>query len=187
MRIIAGTARGRQIRTLQGLDTRPTLDRVREAVFGSLQFDIPGSTVLDLFSGSGGMGLEALSRGAQKVVCNDLNPACVAIIRENAESLGLQQPVLLQLDYNQAISRVKEMGLRFDFVFLDPPYASGFGEKAVRRLFEEKLVLPGGRVILEHAAEDKPEVAVPGLTRCRRTRKFGSCAVTEIEEDAANE
>ena len=84
MRIISGTARGRQFDAPAGKDTRPTLDRVKESIFGSIQFDIPDSCVLDLFSGSGNLGLEAASRGAKKVICNDYNRDCAEQIRKNA-------------------------------------------------------------------------------------------------------
>ena len=160
--MIAGSARGRQFDALPGLDTRPTLDRVKEAVFGSLQFDLPGSHVLDLFSGSGNLGLEAASRGASLVVCNDQSPACAQLIRKNARDLRLMERVtVLQFDYRVAIERLTASGVRFDFAFLDPPYASGFGV---------------------HAAADELQ-AVPGVMRLRRTKKFGKCAVSEMEYD----
>ena len=89
LRIIAGSCRGRIFEAPKGLSTRPTLDRVKEAVFGSVQFQVPGAVVLDLFSGSGNMGLEAASRGASRVVCVDHDPACAALIRRNGEKLGL--------------------------------------------------------------------------------------------------
>ena len=88
MRIVGGSARGRKIDAPEGLSTRPTLDRVRESIFGSLQFDIPGAEVLDLFGGSGAMGLEALSRGAARAVFNDADAAAVRLITANAEKLG---------------------------------------------------------------------------------------------------
>lgn len=183
MRIIAGSARGRQFDALPGLDTRPTLDRVKEAVFGSLQFDLPGSHVLDLFSGSGNLGLEAASRGAALVVCNDQSPACAQLIRKNARDLRLHERVtVLQLDYRAAIERLAVSGARFDFAFLDPPYASGFGADAAERLFRAGLMRRGGLVLLEHAAADEPR-AVPGVMRLRRTKKFGKCAVSELTFD----
>ena len=93
MRIIAGSAKGRSFDAPQGRDTRPTLDRVKEAIFGSIQFQMPGATVLDLFSGSGNMGLEALSRGAAAAYCVDASPECAALIRQNGEKLGLTEGI----------------------------------------------------------------------------------------------
>ena len=183
VRIIAGTARGRKLETLEGLETRPTLDRVKEAVFGSLQFSIPYAEVLDLFSGSGNLGLEAASRGAKRVVLNDRNPACVEIIRRNVETLGFSDIArTMNLDYAAAIDRLKADGASFDLAFLDPPYREGLSEDAVRQLFSNGLIRPGGIVVLEHAAELPPKDA-PGVYRVKRTRRFGKCGYSLIEED----
>ena len=199
VRIIAGTARGRKIETLEGMETRPTLDRVKEAVFGSLQFRIPYARVLDLFAGSGNLGLEALSRGAKRVVLNDRNPACVEIIRRNVETLGFSdvaavgEQIAAQLegkaftvcgggDSAAAIEKLRSESEAFDMAFLDPPYREGLSEDAVRRLFESHLILPGGTVVLEHAAELVPKDA-PGIYRIVRTKRFGKCGYSLIEED----
>ncbi len=183
VRIIAGTARGRKLETLDGLETRPTLDRVKEAFFGSLQFRIPYAEVLDLFAGSGSLGLEALSRGAKRVVLNDRNPDCVGIIRRNVDSLGFSEAArTMNLDYSAAISRLKTDGETFDLAFLDPPYREGLSEDAVRKLFENGLIRPGGVVVLEHAPELAPK-DVPGVYRVKRTKRFGKCGYSLIEED----
>lgn len=183
VRIIAGTARGRKIETLEGMETRPTLDRVKEAVFGSLQFRIPYARVLDLFAGSGNLGLEAISRGAKRVVLNDRNPACIGIIRRNIETLGFSDAArTMNLDYAAAIARLSSEGEAFDLAFLDPPYREGLSEDAVKRLFEARLILPGGTVVLEHAAELPPN-GVPGVYRVVRTKRFGKCGYSLIEED----
>ena len=183
VRIIAGTARGRKLETLEGMETRPTLDRVKEAVFGSLQFRIPYAAVLDLFAGSGNLGLEAASRGAKRVVLNDRNPACAEIIRRNIETLGFSEIArTMNLDYVAAIDRLGAEGEAFDLAFLDPPYREGLSEDAVRRLFESRLILPGGTVVLEHAAELAPKDE-PGVYRVTRTKRFGKCGYSFIEED----
>lgn len=186
MRIIAGSARGRQIEALPGLATRPTLDRVKEAMFGALQFDLPGSHVLDLFSGSGNLGLEAASRGAKLVICNDASADCATLIRKNAAAVRLSDVVtVMQLDYREAIRRLVISGVRFDFAFLDAPYASGFAVDAARLLFSEGLMQPQGLVLIEHSSSYAPPDDVPGVMRRRRTRKFGACAVSEMERDEA--
>lgn len=183
VRIIAGTARGRKLETLEGMETRPTLDRVKEAVFGSLQFRIPYARVLDLFAGSGNLGLEAISRGATRVVLNDRNPACIEIIRRNIETLGFSEIArAMNLDYAAAIERLSSEGETFDLAFLDPPYREGLSEDAVRRLFGSHLILPGGTVVLEHAAELVPK-DMPGVYRVVRTKRFGKCGYSLIEED----
>ena len=184
MRIVAGTARGRVIESIDGLSTRPTLDRVREAVFGSLQFRIPGAAFLDLFSGSGAMGLEAASRGAGFVLMNDASPACITKIRENAQACGLTGKITLwNLDWEAALSGCSRCGYRFDIVYLDPPYASGFSPLAAARLFENGLMADDGTVLIEHPSADPvPEVPCMGII-ARRTRKYGKCAVTEYVKE----
>ena len=183
VRIIAGAARGRKLDTLEGLETRPTLDRVKEAMFGSLQFRLPHAAVLDLFSGSGTLGLEAASRGAKRVVFNDRNPACVSIIRKNIDSLHLDtQTAVWNLDYAAAIEQLQHAGETFDLAFLDPPYREGISEDALLRLFAARLIRPGGCVALEHAAELVPQ-SKPGVFQVRKTKRFGKCGYSLIEED----
>jgi len=136
LRIIAGSARGRQFDAPPGSNTRPTLDRVKESMFGSIQFDIPDSTVLDLFSGSGNLGLEAASRGAKRVICNDYDRTCAELIQKNAEKLKLDSIVCVTCkDYVACLSDLKRMGERFDFVFLDPPYQEGAAKVAIEAIF----------------------------------------------------
>ena len=183
VRIISGTARGRKIETREGMETRPTLDRVKEAIFGSVQFSVPYAEVLDLFSGSGNLGLEACSRGAKLAVLNDRDAQCTAIIRRNAETLGFLDRVrVLNLDYAAAIDRLRSEGASFDLALLDPPYREGISEDAVRRLFESGLIKPDGLVILEHAADLAPQ-GIEGVYRVRRSKKFGRCGYSLIEED----
>lgn len=181
MRIIAGTARGRKLETPAGMDTRPTLDRVKEALFGSVQFDLPGSTVLDLFSGSGSLGLEAASRGAKLVYLNDHNPECVRCIRENARVTGLSDTVrILSQDYRNAIDSLFAQGILFDLVFLDAPYADGTAQDAAERLFRADMLTDRGYIVLEHAHELPPH-DVEGLLRIRKTKKYGICAFSVLE------
>ncbi len=180
MRIIAGSARGRSFDAPAGRDTRPTLDRVKEAIFGSIQFQVPGATVLDLFSGSGNMGLEALSRGAAEAVCVDASVACAALIRRNAEKLGLTDGLrVLNMDFRSALSAMKAQGSQVDIVFLDPPYASGFAAEAVKTLFGEALLSRSGTVIVEHAWDLPPELG-EGPWEALRVKKYGACGVTTL-------
>ena len=180
MRIIAGSAKGRRFDAPQGRDTRPTLDRVKEAIFGSIQFQVPGATVLDLFSGSGNMGLEALSRGAQKAICVDLSPACASLIRSNGEKLGLTEGLqVLCADYGAALSSLSREGIQADIVFLDPPYASSFAEDAIERIFREGLLKPNGTLIAEHAFDQPPKLG-EGPWQVARVKKYGVCGVTTL-------
>lgn len=180
MRIIAGSARGRSFDAPQGRDTRPTLDRVKEAIFGSIQFQVPGAVVLDLFSGSGNMGLEALSRGAAEAICVDASPTCAALIRKNGQKLGLLEGLTVRnADYRSALSDLASRKQTVDIVFLDPPYASGFAADAAERVFREGLLGPNGIVIVEHAF-DQPPVLGEGPWQVARVKKYGVCGVTTL-------
>ena len=182
MRIIAGSARGRTFDAPKGTDTRPTLDRVKEAMFGMLQFEIPGADVLDLFSGSGNLGLEALSRGARSAVLNDASHGCVQIIRRNVEKLGFGgRTVVTELDYAACIERMRREGRSFRFAFLDAPYADGTAAKAAVGLIEGGLIEPGGRILLEHAYAMPPELPET-VAVIEKTRKYGICAFSVIRE-----
>ena len=147
MRIIAGSCKGRPILAPKGMDTRPTLDRVKESLFGIIQFQLYGKTVLDLFAGSGNLGLEALSRGASF--------AAVKVIRANIEKLGFEQKsVVMNVDFAQAIRSLSAR--RFDIVFLDPPYRAGLMEKALNELSTAGILNEGAMVIAEHDAHIAP-------------------------------
>ncbi len=178
LRIIAGSARGRRFDAPKGMDTRPTLDRVKESVFGMLQFDIPGSAVLDLFSGSGNLGLEAASRGAERVVCNDHSRECSEQIEKNAKLLGLGGVVRTQCkDYAVCLNDLARSGERFDFVFLDAPYADKTAQKAADMVFDLDLLRPRGRVVVEHDAKIPPVLTHPSAEPAR-TKQYGGCAVS---------
>lgn len=155
MRIIAGMARGRTFDAPQGLDTRPTLDRVRENVFNILQMKVRQAQVLDLFSGSGAMAFEAISRGAEAAVLVDRDRAANAVECRNAEKLRMADRCrILNCDWQQALRMLAAEGARFDAVFLDPPYAM----HDLTAVFEAlKGVLAEDAVILlEHEAKTFP-------------------------------
>lgn len=182
VRIIAGTARGRKLETPEGLDTRPTLDRVKEAAFGSLQFSVPYSRVLDLFSGSGNLGLEAASRGASFVVMNDRSAECARIIRGNAARLGFGNVTrVLNCDYLAAIDLLKREGERFDIVFLDAPYRDGTAQLACEQLFSRGMIRPGGTVMIEFGTDLPEPHAVEGLFRIRTVKRYGKCGFVLAE------
>ena len=190
MRIIAGSARGRAFEAPTGKDTRPTLDRVKESLFGSIQFDIPDSRVLDLFSGSGNLGFEAASRGAKKVVCNDHNRTCAELIMKNAKHLQLDSIVQVTTkDYAACLRDLARAGERFDFVFLDAPYQEGTAQLAAELVFTLDLLAEDGRVFLEHAEKQPPTLTTP-LAKLRQTKRYGSCAITTYirsSEEAKNQ
>ncbi len=151
MRVIAGRLRGRTIRVPEGKATRPTSDRVRESLFARLG-DLSGCRVLDLFAGSGALGIEALSRGAASLVSVESAHRAAVTIRRNFADLGLvEKTQLMRMKCSVALARLGEQGARFDLVFLDPPYAEGVLEQTLVALAHEGLMASGGVVVAEGA------------------------------------
>lgn len=156
MRIITGKARGKKLSAPEGLSTRPTSDRAKEAVFSVLQFSIAGRHVLDLFAGSGQMALEALSRGAASAVAVDISDEAIAVIRKNAAASGLEDGLTaVKSDALKWIERRKETGGEgFDIVFADPPYRACLLPPALSALARSGLLNPGATVVCESAAPE---------------------------------
>ena len=153
MRIITGSAKGIRLKTLDGEITRPTAERVKEAVFSMLQFDIEGRSVLDLFAGSGQMALEALSRGAASATLIDKSADAVKIIEDNAKKCRFYDSCeIRRLDYLDYLKRNR--GEKFDIVFLDPPYALHFYAPALRALLENDMLKPTSLIVCE-SGEDQ--------------------------------
>ncbi|MBR5805026.1 MAG: 16S rRNA (guanine(966)-N(2))-methyltransferase RsmD [Clostridia bacterium] len=181
MRIITGKAKGKVLTAPAGLETRPTLDRVKEALFGSIQFELEDAAVLDLFSGSGNIGLEAASRGARIAVLNDSSAEAVACIRRNTKVTGLSDNVeIMQKDFREAVRFLAGRGDRFDFVFIDAPFRTGLASEAAGLVFSEGLVGPGGSVFVEHASGDVPE-AVPGMYDIEKTKRYGASSYSLLK------
>ena len=166
MRIIAGKHRGRVLKEFKGREIRPTADRAKEAIFNILQTDIYGSSFLDLFCGTGNMGVEALSRGAEKVVMVDSSSASVAIAKFNVDMIKENAEVILA-DAFTFVSTTRE---KFDIIFLDPPYDID-GAPILTAIAENKLLKEGGVVIYERS-EDFKVGEVKGLT-LKNIRKYG--------------
>lgn len=149
MRIITGTARGVRLASLEGVTTRPTAERVKEALFSSIQFEIEGRTVLDLFGGSGQLGLEALSRGASRAMFVDSSPEAMAIIKENAKKTGFFEACrFLISDYRSYLRKAAGRDT-YHLIFLDPPYASELVGDALSRILAGKLAAPGCLFVCE--------------------------------------
>ena len=156
MRIIAGEYRSRKIETRSGNETRPTLDKVREAVFSSLGGMFDGGTVLDLYAGSGANGLEALSRGYDYAVFADISKDAINIIRKNIESLRCQEKTkIFHMPDKKVLSLLKAEGLRFDLVYLDPPYAGQHNDEILEYLQENNMITDRGVVVIESAKKDE--------------------------------
>ncbi len=158
MRVIAGKARRLPLVTPQGKNTRPTTDRTKETLFNVIQEEVPGSRFLDLFSGSGAIGIEALSRGAEHAVFVEFGREPVSCIKTNLAKTKLQgQATVLPIEVTYAITKLSKMGQVFDIVFADPPYKSGFEPKIAEILSHSSVVRPGSLVIFESSRETKPD------------------------------
>ena len=154
MRVIAGSARGRRLKTLEGMDVRPTTDKVKEAIFSAIQFDLPDAAVLDLFAGSGQMGIEALSRGASKAVFIEKNPKAVECIRQNLKTTHLEEKALvMSCDVISAITRLEGKEYLFDTVFMDPPYYCLWEKQVLTALKDSDLINEDTLIIVEASLE----------------------------------
>ncbi len=179
MRIITGSARGTKLVTLEGLETRPTSETVKEAVFSMIQFELEDRRILDLFSGSGQMGLEALSRGAAKATLIDLNPDAVKIIRQNAQKAKLYDKcVILSSDCRRVMKGISGKE-KFDIIFIDPPYAAKAIPDILRDLIKYDLIEENGIIICEDDSSKPYELE--GLS-LRRFAKYGRTYVTVLEK-----
>lgn len=153
MRVISGSARGTQLKTIEGMATRPTVDRVKEALFSTIQFALYEARVLDAFAGSGALGIEALSRGAAKAVLVDQSAECQRVIRQNLEKTRLlDKAECLQNDILSALDRMKEP---FDIVLLDPPYGQQWCGRVIDGLLSRSLLAESAIVVVEHSAEEE--------------------------------
>lgn len=165
MRVITGKARGIQLKTPEGMLTRPTADRVKEALFSIINFDIPGATVLDLFGGTGQLGIEALSRGAKRAVFVDAREEACKLIRENLTKTKLiQDAQVIRGDYMDYLSRCKE---QFSVIFLDPPYAETFLENAIKRIVEIDILQSDGIIVTERPLGKELPWEFPGFQRSK--------------------
>ena len=180
MRIITGKARGVRLDTLEGLSTRPTSEKVKEAIFSALQFDIEGRRVLDLFSGSGQMALEALSRGAKNAVLVDSSKDAAEIIRKNAIKTKLFPDVKIMVcDYKSAIMKLKGTE-KFDLIFCDAPYAAKLTADALERVLRADLLSDIAIVIAE--SDEAEPYEIKGLT-VKKHNKYGKTYVTVYEKN----
>ena len=154
MRVIAGSARSLKLKTLEGLDTRPTTDRIKETLFNMIQNDIYGSSFLDLFAGSGAIGIEALSRGADECVFVENNSKAVEVINDNLEFTKLKDnAIVLAKSYEVAIAELEAKNMVFDVVFMDPPYDKEL-EKNVLELLEKSVIINNDTIVIVEASLD---------------------------------
>ena len=180
MRVISGKARGVVLKTPEGMQTRPTADRVKEALFSILQFDLPGTKVLDLFGGTGQLGIEAISRGAKSAVFVDAAEAPCKLIKENLRRAKMEnEGRVVRSDYLQYLSQCKET---FDIIFLDPPYAEVFLENAIKKISEIDILQSGGIIVAERPVEKVLNLEIDGFSRSK-DYKYGKTLITLYRKD----
>lgn len=179
MRVIGGVDRGRRLKAPRGLRTRPSADRVREALFDILGPAVRGMRVLDLFAGTGAVGIEALSRGAAYAAFVERDRGALRVLRANLAALGLPRgrARVVAGDAATALAGLARREPPFDLVFLDPPYAGDLATRALAALAGGALVGPGTRVVVQHFAKTPPPPAA-GALRAVETRRFGETALT---------
>lgn len=174
MRVITGSAGGTNLKAPAGLSTRPTADKVKQALFNIIQYEIFG-TVLDLFAGSGQLGIEALSRGASRCVFVDGNRQAISVIQENLRRTHLTQNAqVLRCDY---LSYLKNCRERFHLIFLDPPYAEKYLENAIKFISEIDILAEGGIIVTERSAEKELNGEFSGLVRSKDYH-YGKTVIT---------
>lgn len=180
MRVITGTARGRRLGELKGRETRPTAGKVKEGVFSALQFDIEGRRVLDLFAGTGQMGIEALSRGAESCVFVDRRRDAAQLVRDNLAACSLADRA--RVVCGDALEYLTAVRTRFDLIFLDPPYADDTLERAVAQIARLDLLAPCGIIVAESPVEKVlPDPGAP--FHVSREYRYGGIKVTVYRRD----
>lgn len=155
MRIISGKARGTKLYTLEGIQTRPTLDRVKESFFNIINDKIQDAIVLDMFSGSGAIGLEFLSRGAKQVIACDNSKKAFEIILKNIEKTKLTNIQVINKDYKKALEDIQKQSYKFDIIYIDPPYKTDYAIHVIQQILEKDLLNKDGIAVIETDNEEE--------------------------------
>lgn len=181
MRVITGKAKGHKLNAPSGTKTRPTTDKVKESIFNIIGYIHEDAVVLDLFAGSGAMGIEFLSRGAKECIFIDADRNAVNVIKENLKKTRLMdQSKVFKTDVKKAIAKLKEKAMKFDFVFMDPPYGREFVEATLEQLLDADVLSEDVLIVVEHSNEEQLEECI-GKLRVTDSRKYGISYVTFLE------
>lgn len=184
MRIIAGKFRGRKLLEFENESTRPTLDRVKEPLFSILTPYIKDSCVLDLFSGTGNLAIEAISRGASFAWLNDINMRALKVIYGNVRLTGIENYVkITKKEYEKCLKQVSKENMKFDIIFLDPPYACDYEKNVLKKIVEYDLLKSNGIIVLESDKRKEIDCSIPGLN-LKDERTYGRVIIRfyELEE-----
>ncbi len=178
LRIIAGNFRGRRLRAPRGLRIRPTSDRLRESIFNIIGPDIQDQKIIDLFAGTGAMGIEALSRGAEYGVFIDKNPLALTCVRTNITPLVAERRWrIIRWDAGRSLRCLSALEMRFGYAFIDPPYGKGLAERALKNLIAADVMQPGGLIVLEHHQREEVKPLDKDMTLWDQ-RRYGKTLVT---------
>ena len=186
MRIISGKARGTKLYTLEGENTRPTLDRVKESIFNIIQNEIEGAKILDLFAGSGAIGLEFLSRGAEKAVLCDKSKEAINIIKKNVEKTHMEQCTeIFNMNFEECLEKIKNE--QFDIIYLDPPYATEYILKSIEKIIKLNIAKEESLIIIETDDEKRIEKEIKNIdVQIVDKRKYGRATIIflSLKKDA---
>ena len=179
MRVISGTVGGVRLMTPEGMATRPTIERVKEAIFSSVQFELPGMRVLDLFAGTGQMGIEALSRGAASCTFVDCRKEALAVVKENIRRTRMEgKSEVICMDFEKFLKSTQNT---YDLILLDPPYAEKFLENSLKIISEIDILAKDGIIITERPADKVLDGQYPGLTP-EKDRRYGTVLITRFRK-----
>ena len=179
MRVISGSARGKKLQCVEGIDIRPTLDRVKESVFNMIAFDIPDTCVLDLFSGSGALGIEALSRGAKHCVFVDSSSKSISVTKKNITDTRFDD--YSDVVTSDSIEYINKTNKKFDLIFIDPPYESDLYEKSLSAIKSSNILNPDGMIVLEYDTEITPDFKTDGF-EIIKDKKYGRVKILIMKE-----
>ncbi|MBO7744182.1 16S rRNA (guanine(966)-N(2))-methyltransferase RsmD [Paenibacillus sp. MWE-103] len=186
MRVISGTAKGRSLKAVPGKSTRPTTDKVKEAIFSMIGPYFDGGLALDLFAGTGGLGIEALSRGVDRAVFVDLEGASIEVVKQNVQAAGMSDRAeIYRTDAVRAVKALAKRQLKFALVFLDPPYRMKDMDVLMGELAERGLLEDGAKLVVEHDAEHLYPEAMDHYSQIKHTH-YGDTAVTIYRYEAEN-
>jgi len=178
MRIIRGKAKGRKLIPVKTREIRPTHDKVKESIFSMIQGHIEAAVVLDLFAGTGNLGLEAISQGAKKAIFVENGRIPLRTLKRNVDLCGFQdQAEILSLDAEMALNVLRRRGEKVDLVFIDPPYGSGYVDKTLRFINSHDMVNVGGAIVVEHGSEERP-AAKWGRLSLKKRKRHGDTTIS---------
>ena len=185
MRVISGKSRGKKLFSPESKNTRPTLDRVKEALFNKIQFQVRDAVVLDLFAGTGALGIEALSREAKEVVFCDESSSAIKIIKKNIEiTRNEENATVINKDYNLALESLKAQNKKFDIIFLDPPYKTNLATMALQKIIMSNLLTEDGIIIIEtDDIKKEEEILKTEKIQVFDERKYGSVWLIFIRKE----